>query len=189
MQATVRRGPFAAASTEECLEYLLSRKRQYRAPVEKYSVYHTIAYQRRVHAIKHNFFARAGSTPLGWALDWWAGALDAHHCRSTGVCCNANSACISLHTDRLSLCYLWNCALCSAAVPDAQRFSTKTLLSSICLAKSRNPVWCLAEKQRRCFECMSSSGKNLDFEQVSSHFEMAPLRMHIFSVFPSSFSL
>ena len=73
--ATVRRGPFAIPTDDERLEYLLSRKKTIRAPVEKHSAYHVLSYQRRVCAIKHNFFNREHPTPLGIIMDWWDSAL------------------------------------------------------------------------------------------------------------------
>ena len=53
------------------VEYLLSRKRIIRAAAEHHGVYHVISYQRRLNAIKNEFFARQRETPLGKFLDWW----------------------------------------------------------------------------------------------------------------------
>ena len=71
LAACIRRGPFAIPDEHEMVEYLLNRKRTIRAPAEKHGVYHVIAYQRRLHQIKAEFFARAGDTPLGRLKDWW----------------------------------------------------------------------------------------------------------------------
>jgi len=69
--ATVKRGPFATPTAEERLHYLLSRIRTSRVPVEQYSVLHVLSYQRRLAFLKHVFFARGVSTPLGELIDWW----------------------------------------------------------------------------------------------------------------------
>ena len=53
------------------VEYLLSRKRIIRAAAEHHGVYHVISYQRRLNAIKNEFFVRQRETPLGKFLDWW----------------------------------------------------------------------------------------------------------------------
>ena len=71
LAACVRRGPFAVADENEMVEYLLSRKRINRASAEKHSVYHVIAYQRRLHAIKQEFFKGGQNSPLGRLVDWW----------------------------------------------------------------------------------------------------------------------
>ena len=69
--ATVKRGPFATPTAEERLHYPLSRIRTSRVPVEQYSVLHVLSYQRRLAFLKHVFFARGVSTPLGELIDWW----------------------------------------------------------------------------------------------------------------------
>ena len=71
LAACIRRGPFAIADENEQLEYMLSRKRSFRAPAERHSVLHVLSYQRRVNAIKNEFFARGCATPLGELRDWW----------------------------------------------------------------------------------------------------------------------
>lgn len=67
----VRRGPFAVPDENERVEYLLSRKRTVRAPIEKHAVLHVLSYQRRLNAIKNVFFARGSKTPLGEMREWW----------------------------------------------------------------------------------------------------------------------
>ena len=69
------------------IEYLLARKRrdQERPPYEHYSLEHVLSFQRRVTALKEQFFKRGESTPLGKVQDYWdrteaqmRGALHAH---------------------------------------------------------------------------------------------------------------
>ncbi len=69
--ACIRRGPFAIPDEHEMVEYLLSRKRTMRVTAEQHGVYHVIAYQRRLNAIKNEFFRRDNTTPLGKLQDWW----------------------------------------------------------------------------------------------------------------------
>ena len=73
MLAAVRRGPLAAPTAEENIEYLLTRKRrdQERPPCENYSLEHVLSFQRRVAALKANFMRRGKKTPLGKLSDWW----------------------------------------------------------------------------------------------------------------------
>eukprot|EP00973_Karenia_brevis_P001467 199097-Karenia_brevis.AAC.1 len=73
MLAAIRRGPFAAPTQEELVEYLLTRKRrdQERPAFENHSLEHVLSFQRRVNAIKTNFMKRAERTPLGRLRDWW----------------------------------------------------------------------------------------------------------------------
>jgi hypothetical protein len=79
--ASVRRGPFTIPDENERVEYLLSRKRALRAPIEKHAVLHVLSYQRRVNAIKNVFFARGSKTPLGHG--------HAHVCAQPGGGCGA----------------------------------------------------------------------------------------------------
>ena len=51
----------------------MSRRRVNRATVEQYSVFHVIAYQRRLQLFKSEFLGR-GMTPLGNPIDWWVTA-------------------------------------------------------------------------------------------------------------------
>lgn len=73
MLAAIRRGPLAAPTSNELIEYLLTRKRrdQERPPFENYSLEHVIAFQRRVSALKTSFMQRGKRTPLGIVQDWW----------------------------------------------------------------------------------------------------------------------
>lgn len=73
MLAAIRRGPFAQPTEEECIEYMLQRKRrdQERPAFENYSLEHVLAFQRRVGALKDNFMRRGERTPLGVVRDWW----------------------------------------------------------------------------------------------------------------------
>ena len=73
--ACIRRGPFAIPDDTEMVEYLLSRKRIIRAPAEQHGVYHVLSYQRRLNALKNEFFARHDVTPLGRLMDWWDSLL------------------------------------------------------------------------------------------------------------------
>ena len=87
MLAAIRRGPMSPPTTDEMIEYLLARKRrdQERPPYEHYSLEHVLSFQRRVKALKDQFFKRGESTPLGKVQDYWdrteaqmRGALHAH---------------------------------------------------------------------------------------------------------------
>ena len=69
--AAVKRGPFACADENELVDYLLSRKKLSRAPVERYGLFHVVSYQRRLAYIKDEFFKRGINTPLGRCEDWW----------------------------------------------------------------------------------------------------------------------
>ena len=69
--ATIQRGPGAVANESEQLEFLTTRKRAPRAPAEKHSLESVICYQRRVAAIKAEFFTRGKPTPLGEIRDSW----------------------------------------------------------------------------------------------------------------------
>ncbi len=73
MLAAIRRGPFAAPTNEEFVEYLLGRKRrdQERPAFENHSLEHVLSFQRRVNAIKTRFMNRNEKTPLGRIRDWW----------------------------------------------------------------------------------------------------------------------
>ena len=73
MLAAIRRGPFAAPTDEELIEYLLQRKRrdQERPAFEHYSLEHVLAFQRRVWNLKDCFMRRGKRTPLGIIRDWW----------------------------------------------------------------------------------------------------------------------
>ena len=73
MLAAIRRGPCAAPTEEEHIEYLLQRKRrdQERPAFENHSLEHVLAFQRRVGALKDNFLRRGECTPLGRVKDWW----------------------------------------------------------------------------------------------------------------------
>ena len=69
--STIRRKPFATSNLGEQCEYLLVHKRTTRAPAEKNSLYAITSYQRRVAAIKAEFFRRGQRTPLGEVRDSW----------------------------------------------------------------------------------------------------------------------
>ena len=73
MLAAIRRGPMSPPTTDEMIEYLLARKRrdQERPPYEHYSLEHVLSFQRRVKALKEQFFKRGESTPLGKVQDYW----------------------------------------------------------------------------------------------------------------------
>jgi hypothetical protein len=73
MLAAVRRGPFAAPTPAEEIEYLMGRKDvgQKRPDFEAHAVEHVLSYQRRVHAVKSNFMTVNKTTPLGVMRDWW----------------------------------------------------------------------------------------------------------------------
>ena len=87
MLATVRRGPFAKATPEERIEYLLTRVRKTNLSVTfaDHALEHTLSFQRRVCSIKREFLKRGATTPLGIPQDYWdrteaqqRGALHAH---------------------------------------------------------------------------------------------------------------
>ena len=73
MLANIRRGPFAAPTEEEHVEYLLTRVRsdRHRADFENYGMEHVLSYQRRVLETKANFLRRNQITPLGITRDFW----------------------------------------------------------------------------------------------------------------------
>ena len=73
MLANIRRGPFAAPTEEEHVEYLLTRVRsdRHRADFENYGMEHVLSYQRRVFETKANFLQRNQITPLGITRDFW----------------------------------------------------------------------------------------------------------------------
>ena len=73
MLAAVRRGPFAEPTPDEHLEYLLSTKAPWkeRPRFEDFSLEHVLSFQRRVHAVKTQFFRRDAKTPLGRLREWW----------------------------------------------------------------------------------------------------------------------
>ena len=88
MLATLRRGPLAASTEEERLEFLLTRKKKsvnLRKGLEVHAMEHVLSFQRRVAAIKLHFLPRGKPTPLGIPLDYWdrteaqqRGALHSH---------------------------------------------------------------------------------------------------------------
>ncbi len=73
MLANIRRGPFAPATEEEKLEYLLTRVRKdkTRPNFENYPLEHVLSFQRRVFETKKQFMIRGKRTPLGIVRDWW----------------------------------------------------------------------------------------------------------------------
>ena len=73
MLASARRGPFAAPTESEKIEYLITRLRTERTRLdhESYALEHVISYQRRVAATKGAFMRRGKTTPLGILTDWW----------------------------------------------------------------------------------------------------------------------
>ncbi len=73
MLAATRRGPYAAPTEEERIEYLLTRvrKTEKRPAFEKHALEHVLSYQRRAQAIKLNFMTKNAATPLGIVKDWW----------------------------------------------------------------------------------------------------------------------
>ena len=73
MLAAVRRGPFAESTPDERLEYLLSTKpaQKERPHFEAHALEHVLSFQRRVHAVKAQFFKRGVKTPLGRLHEWW----------------------------------------------------------------------------------------------------------------------
>ena len=88
MLATLRRGPLAASTEEERIEFLLTRKKKsvnLRKGLEVHAMEHVLSFQRRVAAIKLHFLPRGKPTPLGIPLDYWdrteaqqRGALHSH---------------------------------------------------------------------------------------------------------------
>ena len=83
----VRRGPLAAPTATEQLEYLFTRvpKKDSRKDFEKHALEHVLSYQRRIHTIKRHFLQRGKRTPLGITQDYWdrteaqqRGSLHAH---------------------------------------------------------------------------------------------------------------
>ena len=73
MLAVVRRGPFAKPTSVEQLEYLFTRipTKESRKNYEKHALEHVLSFQRRMHAVKTNFFVRGERTPLGIIEDYW----------------------------------------------------------------------------------------------------------------------
>ena len=99
MLAAARRGPFAAPTDSEMIEYLMQRVKsdsqrprfeelgsrgrckdtQWNLDSCKKTFFltsargleHVLSYQRRVHATKQSFLKRNVLTPLGIARDWW----------------------------------------------------------------------------------------------------------------------
>ena len=71
--ACVRRGPFARPTTNEKIEYLLTRvpRTDTRKNFELHSLEHVLSFQRRVQATKRTFLRRNAETPLGVLLDYW----------------------------------------------------------------------------------------------------------------------
>ena len=67
MLATVRRGPFAAPTQEEKIEFLLTRmkKSDCKVAFADHALEHTLSFQRRVRFIKQDFLKRGVATPLG----------------------------------------------------------------------------------------------------------------------------
>ena len=77
MLANIRRGPFAAPTPEEHVEYLFTRVRsgRQRSEFENYGMEHVLSYQRRVAATKEHFLRRNHKTPLGIVRDFWDRSL------------------------------------------------------------------------------------------------------------------
>ena len=73
MLAAVRRGPFARPTSEERIEYLLTRVHKSSCGVAfaQHALEHTLSFQRRVQAIKFDFLKRCHMTPLGVCHDFW----------------------------------------------------------------------------------------------------------------------
>ena len=71
MLATVRRGPFAAPTQEEKIEFLLTRmkKSDCKVAFADHALEHTLSFQRRVRSIKQDFLRRGVATPLGITQD------------------------------------------------------------------------------------------------------------------------
>ena len=71
MLATVRRGPFAASTQEEKIEFLLTRmkKSDCKVAFADHALEHTLSFQRRVRSIKQDFLRRGVATPLGITQD------------------------------------------------------------------------------------------------------------------------
>ena len=87
MLAAVRRGPFAAPTEFEKIEYLFTRVKKGHATMrfDRHGLEHVLSYQRRVHAIKKHFLRLLKETPLGEVIDYWdrtesqqRGSLHAH---------------------------------------------------------------------------------------------------------------
>ena len=72
--------PFHA---NECIDYLLSRRKLGRVTAEQHSVLHVISYQRRLSFVKNDFFTRGCTTPLGVVADWWVGPSAARPCKGS----------------------------------------------------------------------------------------------------------
>ena len=73
MLASARRGPFAAPTASERIEYLVTRLRSERTRLdhENYALEHVLSYQKRIAATKDAFMKRNTLTPLGILNDWW----------------------------------------------------------------------------------------------------------------------
>ena len=73
MLAVVRRGPFARPTSEERIEYLLTRVHKSSCGVAfaQHALEHTLSFQRRVQAIKMDFLKRCPVTPIGICHDFW----------------------------------------------------------------------------------------------------------------------
>ena len=71
--ANMRRGPFAAPTESEKVEYLMTRVRtdRQRHQFENYGLEHVLSYQRRISATKVNFMRRNQKGPLGIVRDFW----------------------------------------------------------------------------------------------------------------------
>ena len=87
MLAAVRRGPFAAPTEFEKIEFLFTRVKKGQACVrfDRHGLEHALSYQRRVHALKTYFLKRYHDAPLGEVIDYWdrtesqqRGSLHAH---------------------------------------------------------------------------------------------------------------
>lgn len=88
MLAAMRRGPFAAPTSEEMIEYLVGawdKSIAWRPDFHEFAYEHVLSYQRRVQAVKRNFMQRNKETPRGILEDYWdrteaqaRGALHAH---------------------------------------------------------------------------------------------------------------
>ena len=93
MLATLRRGPLAAPTEEERLEFLLTRKKKnvnLRKGMEQHAMEHVLSFQRRVAAIKKDFLPRGKRTPLGIPLDYW----DRTEAQQRGACIRTPSFCV-----------------------------------------------------------------------------------------------
>ena len=71
--ANMRRGPFAAPTESEKVEYLMTRVRtdRHRHQFENYGLEHVLSYQRRISATKASFIRRNQKGPLGIVRDFW----------------------------------------------------------------------------------------------------------------------